>query len=225
MLSFVQGTHSQVASGNISLAYGSTTTANSFLLASIQSANTTAAFTMSDPVNGAWTLLDSNNAILSQHWGLYYIPKNLGGNITVAVTETVNASFSVLEISEWTNQVQSGSPIDVFSVFNDFPSPATFGPVSTTVANDHMIFFGWGAASTAWTSSAGYTSRFDGNNTEGSVIADNGTIAVSTGSYSYTGTSATHTLFGWLLAVKSLAGGGGGGGGDLGPSYDFRIRI
>ena len=203
-LTFQQSTGGASGAGqsSFSLAYGSTTTTGSYLVCCVQYDALAGNLSISDNVNGAWTKVVANDSLISEQFEVWVLPVNAGGAVTVEAQVNTGSSFFQLVIGEYTGQVTSGA-LDANTPLTEQTNPtATYGPVTTSVANDQLIFIGFTGSSTVWTPAMGFTSRILSSAAGSPILMDG--IAAAAGSHSFSATASASALFGALLAIKTL---------------------
>ena len=196
------GGASGASQNSFSLAYSSITITGSYLVCCVQYDITVGTLSISDNVNGAWTKVVANDSLISEQFEVWVLPVNAGGAVTVEAQVNTGTSFFQLVTGEYTGQVTSGA-LDANTPLTEQTNPtATYGPVTTSVANDQLIFIGFTGSSTVWTPGTGFTSRIL-SSVAGSPILMDG-IAAAAGSHSFSATASASALFGALLAIKAL---------------------
>ena len=203
-LTFQQSTSGASGSGqsSFSLAYGSTTTTGSYLVCCVQYDTLGGTLSISDNVNGAWTKVVANDSLISEQFEVWVLPVNAGGAVTVKAQVNTGANFFQLVTGEYTGQVTSGA-LDANTPLTEQANPtATYGPVTTSVANDQLIFIGFTGSSTVWTPAMGFTSRILSSAAGSPILMDG--IAAAAGSHSFSATASASALFGALLAIETL---------------------
>ena len=204
------GGASGASQNSFSLAYSSITITGSYLVCCVQYDITVGTLSISDNVNGAWTKVVANDSLISEQFEVWVLPVNAGGAVTVEAQVNTGTSFFQLVTGEYTGQVTSGA-LDANTPLTEQTNPtATYGPVTTNVANDQLIFIGFTGSSTVWTPAMGFTSRILSSAAGSPILMDG--IAAAAGSHSFSATASASALFGALLAIKALPSSGGGQG-------------
>jgi hypothetical protein len=208
-LSFLQGTQGGLVSSVMSqsVAYGTNTTGGSYLLLSIQvnqSFVNSPVSSVTDTLGNTWVKVVANDNLVGEQFEIWHVPANKvgGGANTVTVHITGLATGIGLVLAEYANQ--AATPVDVNTALTQVSSPtATYGPVTTNVAGDGLIWIGWTGGGTTWAASGGDAMRINGSNAIGAVLFDKLTGQATPGSYSLAATAASNNLYGALLAIKA----------------------
>jgi hypothetical protein len=208
--SFLQTNNQSVAASAGSVTFASiTTTAGSYLICSIQNDNALASsLVVSDNVNGNWVKIVANDNLVGEMFEIWHLSVNIGGSITIKVTGTALSANMQLIFGEYKGQLTSG-PLDSNTALTENASGTAYGPLTTNVNGDALIWIGFCGAGQSWTANAGFNSRSN-NNANGAILFDSETNAATAGMYSFTGTSAGNSLVGALVAVKTTPVSGNG---------------
>lgn len=212
-LTVVQGTGGNTASGNPALAYGTSTTSGSFLLAWIGAPNAITIGTPTDTLLNTWVKIGSSITYsASGSAAFFYVASNkVGGGANTVQFSTTAAASTSYGIMEFTGQATS-SPLDQTSTIASFTSTtslATFTTVATSAANEEVIVMFLAAAAQSITAGTGFaTTALTGN-----VALDEYGAFATAGTQTVAGTmTAAQTMVGLAISVKSTTTPAGGGG-------------
>jgi len=201
-ITWIQSTQGISGAGVTSFAgaYGTNTTANSYLLAlGLVSGLTAVTMTATDTLGNTWTQIGSNMTDTINQYALFQVPKNVAaGANTVTLHSTVSSTLAMV-IVEYTGQVQAGAPLDTSTFFGSGNTGAvTIGPIAGNQTNEEYIGIAWVNSAAAVVPNSGYTTR---DATAQHIIIDQAFSGTGsrTGGWTFTASSVAA----WLLSVKS----------------------
>lgn len=191
----------------VSVAYPSNLLLGSFLLATVQVAASSGTIGVSDSVGNTWVQIGTTTVALSEIWAIFYCASNkTPGPDTVTATSSSTGSSILLMITEQTGQ-NAATPLQAATALASSASnPFTSPNLTTTFANEELIFIGWTSPNNVVTvtSPAGFVIETQPGPL-GAYIIDSSSVAASPGTYNIVTTSVSGVAVGWLLALNSSA--------------------
>lgn len=198
---FLQTNTQNVAESGGTVTFASiSTSANTYLICALQYDLTGKTITLADNINGAWTKIVANDNLAGEQFEIWCMPVGAGGSITIVASGSLAANIQLV-FGEYSGQLQS-LPNDSHTALTATASGTAYGPLTTSVNGDALIWLGFAGGNQNWSVSSGFNIRAN-NNATGTELFDSFTNAAAAGSYSFTGTLATKSLYGALVAVKS----------------------
>jgi hypothetical protein len=167
-IAFVQAAGT-VGTSVFNLAYGSSNTAGSLLIAVIRISNGTGAITVSDSLNPNWTSAVANVNGTSND-AIFFLPNCAAGANTVHVAQSGEGACEFL-IAEYSGLALT-SPLDKTASSLGTSATGSVGPTATTTVANELIIAGFSNESAnglTFTNGTGYTIR---TNAQGNVVLE-----------------------------------------------------